>query len=387
MKNLFLASLGILIVSAFSAAQRLTLHQQVFELKNVTGSVIEFQGEKVLKIERDLNAIPFDEKRLESTVDEPTFAKLTDLDFEDGTIEIKMYSQLQNPVPNNYQGAQGFIGVFFRVAENDRAFESIYLRPRVGRSDNQFYRNHAVQYFAYPDFKFETLRKKAAGRYEGSAPVALNEWITMRLEIRGRRAEMFINDARYSSFVVDSLLGGTQRGAIGLYVDIGTIGYFKDLKVTRVPNRAREMAKEWERSKAYTQAYLQAMPENGYALKPTKEMRSFAEQMMHLAATNEAFAADLSTSASPGTPPSTPKPASTKAEVLTQVLASYDTVIHHIQSLTAVELNASVKLFGQFILSNEQAWQKGFEHQAHHRGQPTVYLRMAGITPPAEQLF
>jgi uncharacterized damage-inducible protein DinB len=129
------------------------------------------------------------------------------------------------------------------------------------------------------------------------------------------------------------------------------------------------------------------MPENGYALKPTKEMRSFAEQMMHLAATNEAFAADLSTSASPGTPPSTPKPASTKAEVLTQVLASYDTVIHHIQSLTAVELNASVKLFGQFILSNEQAWQKGFEHQAHHRGQTTVYLRMAGITPPAEQLF
>lgn len=57
--------------------QTLKLDGQEFELKNVTGSIIEFQGEKVLKIERDLNAIPFDEARLESTVDEPTNQKKT----------------------------------------------------------------------------------------------------------------------------------------------------------------------------------------------------------------------------------------------------------------------------------------------------------------------
>jgi hypothetical protein len=28
-------------------------------------------------------------------------------------------------------------------------------------------------------------------------------------------------------------LGKTQKGYVGLYVDIGTIGYFKDLKVTK----------------------------------------------------------------------------------------------------------------------------------------------------------
>ena len=55
----------------------------------------------------------------------------------------------------------------------------------------------------------------------------------MRIEINGETAEMFINDMKYSSFVVDKMLGNNKKGAIGLYVDIGTTGYFKDLKVTK----------------------------------------------------------------------------------------------------------------------------------------------------------
>jgi hypothetical protein len=214
-------------------AQKLTLGKQTFELKNVTGSIIDFQGKKVLKIERDLKAIPFDANRLEATVDEPHFARLVGLeDFENGTIEVKMYSQIQNPSP--YPPAAGFIGIFFRVNDENTAFESIYLRPKVGRINNQMARNHAVQYFSYPHAKFETLRKNyPAGAYEGSAPVALNEWITMRVEVNGETAEMFINDLKYSSFIVDKMLGKNPKGGVGLYVDIATIGYFKDLKVTK----------------------------------------------------------------------------------------------------------------------------------------------------------
>lgn len=43
---------------------------------------------------------------------------------------------------------------------------------------------------------------------------------------------MFINDAPYSTFIVDKMLGKTTHGAIALWVDIATVGYFKDLKVT-----------------------------------------------------------------------------------------------------------------------------------------------------------
>lgn len=211
----------------------LKLGKQSFELHNVTGEVIKFQGKKVLKIERDLVALPFDANNLEATVDEPHYAKLLDLDdFENGTIEVKMYSQIQDPSP--FLAAAGFIGLYFRITEADSAFESIYLRPKVGRINKQYARNHAVQYFSFPDYKFQTLRDKfPAGTYEGSAPVALNEWINMRLEINGEMAEMFINDLKYSSFVVDKMLGKNKKGSIGLYVDIGTIGYFRDLKVTK----------------------------------------------------------------------------------------------------------------------------------------------------------
>jgi hypothetical protein len=142
-----------------------------------------------------------------------------------------MYSQLQNPAP--YSGVAGFIGMFFRVKEDDSSFEAIYVRPKVGRVSNQLFRNHAVQYISYPHYKFDTLRKIAPFRYEGSAPVALNEWIKMRIEVNGETAEMFINDAKYSTFIVDKLLGSNKKGGIGLYVDIGTIGYFRNLKVTK----------------------------------------------------------------------------------------------------------------------------------------------------------
>ena len=37
---------------------------------------------------------------------------------------------------------------------------------------------------------------------------------------------------------------------------------------------------------------------------------------------------------------------------------------------------------------SKMAWiHKGFEHQTHHRGQCTIYIRMQGIRPPAEKLF
>lgn len=233
----------LFFITSISAQKILKLGKQEFELHNVTGSVIKFQGENVLKIERDLQSLPFDANRLEATVDEKHYAKLVGLDdFENGTIEIKMYSQIQDPSP--FPAAAGFIGLYYRIAPNDSAFESIYLRPKVGRASNQMFRNHAVQYFSYPNFKFETLRKNyPPGSYEGSAPVALKEWITMRIEVNGVTAEMFINNIKYSSFIVDKMLGKVKRGGVGLYVDIATIGYFKDLKVTK---RALKVSKKNE---------------------------------------------------------------------------------------------------------------------------------------------
>src|SRR4030095_4680620 len=52
----------------------------------------------------------------------------------------------------------------------------------------------------------------------------------------------------------------------------------------------QQMVKDWERAKAYTQEYLDAMPADKYSFRPVDSVRSFAEQMLHLAQANAALA-------------------------------------------------------------------------------------------------
>lgn len=211
--------------------QRLQWNGRDFTLSNVRAALVELNGECVLKVERDLEALAFDANRLGQTVDEPTFVKVKDLDMQNGAIEVKVLSRIQVPPP--FASSQGFIGLAFRISQDNTAFESIYLRPNVGRSESQFARNHAVQYFAYPGYKFNRLREESNGEYETYADIGLDEWITMRIEFEGKRAALYLNDQRHPAFIVNEMKGKSASGSIGLYVDIGTEGYFKDLRILR----------------------------------------------------------------------------------------------------------------------------------------------------------
>lgn len=210
--------------------QDITFKKQEFELNNVKASVVKLKGQKVLKMERDLEALPFDKDNMVATVDEPTYAKLKGIDFENGIIEVKVLSSLLESAPDF---ARGFIGVAFHIDDSNTNFQSIYIRPTNGRAENQFRRNHTVQYFSYPDFKFDRLRKEFPETYETYADIGLDEWITLRIEINDRKATLYINDQKHPSFIVDEMKGNTKSGSIGLWVDIGTEGYFKDLKIIK----------------------------------------------------------------------------------------------------------------------------------------------------------
>jgi hypothetical protein len=161
--------------------------------------------------------------------DEPTFAKRTETRFANGTIEVKVLSRLLKDAPAH---ARGFIGVAFRINEDNSKFECIYVRPLNARADDQVRRNHSIQYFSYPDFKFDRLRKESPEKYESYTDMAMNEWIDMKIVVRGARAELFVNNANKPSLIVNDLKHGSDAsGAIGLWVDIGTEGYFADLKI------------------------------------------------------------------------------------------------------------------------------------------------------------
>ena len=52
-------------------------------------------------------------------------------------------------------------------------------------------------------------------------------------EIEGEKAVLYINNQKTPSFLVQKMLGTSKNGSVALWVEIGTIGYFKDLKVIK----------------------------------------------------------------------------------------------------------------------------------------------------------
>lgn len=217
----------ILILLLLSSLSR--LNGQVIDLSKiilapvqVSMSKVELDGHKAIRVTKDTAV---------KKVDEATFVRVNDIVFQDGTIEVKLLSRL---LPTASPQDRGFIGIAFRISETNDRFECIYIRPTNGRADQQLRRNRSTQYFSFPDYKFDRLRKEAPGEYESYADMGLNEWITLRIEVKGAGAKLFINNNPQPALVVNDLKHGPDlSGAIGLFVDQGTEGFFDDLKVIK----------------------------------------------------------------------------------------------------------------------------------------------------------
>lgn len=150
-----------------------------------------------------------------------------------------------------------------------------------------------------------------------------------------------------------------------------------------------QLLKDWARAKAYTVDYLNTMPAGKYGFKATDSIRSFAQQMLHLAQGN-LFLMSMATDQAP---PAWAKSdlehsatAQSKDSVMYYVTTSYDYCASAVKNLDVNKWGEKKKVFG-----NEETRfalvQKTFEHQGHHRGQTTIYIRLQGIKPPEERLF
>ena len=159
-----------------------------------------------------------------------TYASLIGSNFHNGTIEVDVCGSLLKGAP---EYSRGFIGIVFRAAEDGREFESFYIRPTNGKDcSDPVRRSHGCQYFSYPGYTFAYFREFKITEYENHVDtIALNEWSRIKAIIEDDHGEFYVDGIKVLE--VNGFKHGPQaRGNIGLYVDIGTDGMFKNLNVT-----------------------------------------------------------------------------------------------------------------------------------------------------------
>lgn len=202
--------------------KKLDLNTENFKAVHTAIENVVVDGEMTLRVVKAEKIMEFDEN---------TYAKLLDTPFHNGTIEVKMLSRL---LPDAPDFARGFIGIAYRISDDDTKFESFYVRPTNGRCDDPIRKAHGCQYFSYPKYTFAYFRERNITKYE--APVndlGLDEWITLKAVITEEQAQFYVNDMNTPILCVNEMLHGANlKGSLGFFVDIGTEAFFKDLCIT-----------------------------------------------------------------------------------------------------------------------------------------------------------
>jgi hypothetical protein len=146
-----------------------------------------------------------------------------------GTIEVDVLSCLDDKGPAD---ARAFAGLAYRIADDGDGFEAVYLRPLNGLKTNPPSPpdQHAVRYFAYPDWAIRQATNGVPGR-------------PIRSARRHRPGRVDQPQDRLTETGVDVMANGTQvlkvtetkaapmTGAVGLFVDIGSESYFSKLTI------------------------------------------------------------------------------------------------------------------------------------------------------------
>ncbi len=138
--------------------------------------------------------------------------------FRDGTVEFDVASK-----PHGL-----FLGIGFRI-ESEANMEVIYLRPNASDTIE------AVQYT--PRLNGDAIWQLLNSNHEkASAHIPENQWIHMKIVVRGRTCTLFLNASKVPTLVVTNLRRGDSEGGIALWA-LGGGGYFSNLSYNPLPDR------------------------------------------------------------------------------------------------------------------------------------------------------
>ncbi len=138
----------------------------------------------------------------------------------------------------------------------------------------------------------------------------------------------------------------------------------------------------WIEATEHCMDVAKAMPEELYSFRPTTVSKTFAEQMVHIAAANKLLTQRYvqGLEVIPNTPEASKM---TKTEILFFMKASFKYTTEVIQTIEQKKLDEMCKMYHSGnIVSRAFALFYVQDHLANHRAKSNLYLRMNGIEPP-----
>ena len=169
--------------------------------------------------------------------------------------------------------------------------------------------------------------------------------------------------------------------------------------LSRDETPAKAIMRTFEFQEYDVRSAAEAMPEDKWDFRPAPgmfkgekpqfgpaEVRTFRDQVKHVACSNFAFAAELDGATPPaGCDKEGPSPAHTRAELLTYLRDSFTALGKSLSAITVQ--NMFDPIHGPYATPNTRlglaevcVW-----HNADHFGQMAIYLRLNGIVPPGSR--
>ena len=146
------------------------------------------------------------------------------------------------------------------------------------------------------------------------------------------------------------------------------------------PGVVKELVATWQRAATDIIDVAEAMPEEKYAYKPTAEISTFRDQLVHVVGITQRF---IDSAKGTKSESGQPHKAMTKAETITLLKQTLQTGQEMLGSLTDAQLLEQVKFpFGNRMVTRFTFWLGPLYQFRNHHGQLVVYLRLNGIVPP-----
>ena len=148
---------------------------------------------------------------------------------------------------------------------------------------------------------------------------------------------------------------------------------------------AKEVLNSWNNIGGKLVTMAEDWPEEKYDYRPTPEVRTFAEQLLHVAGSSYLFI-DTARGKETGSEDLSREKYRTKAEIVAVLKKSVEEGAALIQAAGDEGMSKPIKFpFGGGPRSQYGFWMAQVEHAGEHYGNLVVYYRLNGVVPPASR--